>query len=141
VNPDRVSVVRHGMGIRLLLAQPEPCVRCLQIPDLLAPFSFELKHAAPAEAPEQRRIERLAPFDIGHDQVEMMDPTRLHGSMLSPRAPGYLRKSTSPTSAACSRRVIVDEHRAVRLEDEEAHGLGQDGRQPSCVVNLAAGDD
>jgi hypothetical protein len=104
------------MGIRLLIAQPEPCVRCLQIPDLLAPFSFQLKHAAPAKAPEQRRIKRLTPFDIGHDQVEMMDPTGLHRAMLRPSRRPVTRRASS-----------ANEHGAVGLEDEEPHGLGQDG--------------
>ena len=38
-------------------------------------------------------------------------------------------------------RVGVDEERAVRLQHQQAHGLGEDGVQAAGVDDLAAGDD
>jgi hypothetical protein len=35
----------------------------------------------------------------------------------------------------------VDEHRAVALEDEEPHGLGEHGRDATGIHDLATGDD
>ena len=38
-------------------------------------------------------------------------------------------------------RIGVDEERAVRLQHQQAHGLGEDGVQAAGVDDLAAGDD
>src|SRR5438132_11542056 len=77
-----ISVIRHRVGIGLLLSQPQPRVRSLQIPDLLAAFPFALEYAAPAETPQKRGVEGFAPLHVAHDDVEMMDPLRLHMAML-----------------------------------------------------------
>src|SRR5205809_601545 len=67
VNAYGIPVIRHGVRIGLLLSQPEPRVRSLQIPDLLAALSFEFKYATPAQTSEKTGIERFAPLDIGDD--------------------------------------------------------------------------
>src|SRR5437588_2204792 len=102
-----ISVIRHRVGIGLLLPQPQPCVRSLQIPDLLAAFPFEFEYATPAETPQKRGVEGFAPLHVAHDEVEMMDPTRLHMAMLRPR---YGRNSVqiqfkglNPPASSCTR--------------------------------------
>src|SRR5690242_2150833 len=56
VDTDRVSVVGNSMGIRLLLAQAQPGVLGLQIPDLFSSLADQFEHRPPAERPQQVRV-------------------------------------------------------------------------------------
>src|SRR5262249_40739665 len=51
------------------------------------------------------------------------------------------RRRGHPVERLVAAGVIVDEHRAVALQDEQPHGLREDGRDPAGAVDLAAGDD
>src|SRR5437868_14658911 len=98
-----ISVIRQRVGIGLLLPQPQPRVTSLQIPDLLAAFPFELEYATPAETPQKRGVEGFAPFHVAHDEVEMMDPTRLHicPSRTWPRV-AWAQRATEPIETRSS---------------------------------------
>src|SRR6266545_6177489 len=50
-------------------------------------------------------------------------------------------RSRHPIQRLVRAGIVVDEYRAVRLEYEESHGLGQKSRQTSGVVNFAASDE
>jgi hypothetical protein len=46
-----------------------------------------------------------------------------------------------PVQRLVTAGVVVDEHRAVVLQDQEANGLRQDGVETAGIANLAAGDE
>jgi len=51
------------------------------------------------------------------------------------------RRRRHPVQRLEASGVVMHEHGAVGLEDEQPDGLGEDGVQPSRVANLAAGDE
>ena len=77
-----ITIVGDRMRIRLFLAEAEPGVRGLQVPDRLATLALELEHAAPAETAKKRGVESLAPINIGDNEIQVVNPSRLHRSML-----------------------------------------------------------
>jgi hypothetical protein len=54
----------------------------LQIPDPLAALTLDLDELPPPERAKELRVEALAALDVGNDEIEVMDPTRGHATML-----------------------------------------------------------
>src|ERR1044071_9599954 len=80
----------------------------------------------PALASASDRAQPVADeVDADDDQDE--DQPRHHGQ--------------PPLQRLVAARVVVDEHRAVPLQDQQPHRLGQDRAQPPRVADLAAGDE
>ncbi len=78
----RVPIVGDRMRLRLFLAQAEPGVRGLQVPDHLATLALEFEYRSPAETAKELGVEALAASNVGDYEIEVMNPSRLHPAML-----------------------------------------------------------
>jgi hypothetical protein len=68
-----------------------------------------------------------APVQLAHDE---------HSVRLLHRG-----RRRHPVERLVAAGIRVDEHRAVRFQEDQARGLREEGRQAARVADLAAGDD
>jgi len=78
----RVPIVGDRMGLRLFLAEAEPGVRGLQVPDHLATLALEFEYSAPTETAKKLGVKTLAASNVGDYEIEVVNPSRLHPAML-----------------------------------------------------------
>jgi MFS family permease len=84
-------------------------------------------------------LERGVAHHLGDGDDERLPA--LAGDGPPPRFLGQPARRRHPVQRFIRAAVGVHEHRAVRLDDEQAQGLGEVGGEPADVVDAAPGDD